>query len=496
MSKYHNKNNITKKKYNSSLCDNKMTFQDCELAILRQAVDETEKIQGEKIAKNDDIKNILSIVEDFIRKKKLICYGGTAINNILPKDAQFYNKDVDIPDYDFFSSNALDDAKELADIFYEKGYIDVEAKAGVHMGTFKVFVNFIPIADITLLDKVIFKSINKESIIVSGIRYAPPDYLRMAMYLELSRPHGDVSRWEKVMKRLNLLNEYYPFKTGIDCNTIDFQRKMDTDIDNQEHLYSTLRDAFINEGVIFFGGYAISIYSRYMSKNQKHIVKKIPDFDVLSEDPEKCATIIKEHLTREGFKKIKLTRNKPIGEIIPENIELRVGNETMAFIYKPIACHSYNTISINNKEVKIATIDTIMAFYLSFIYANKPYYQKDRLLCMAHFLFDIEEKNRLEQKGLLKRFSIDCYGKQPTLEEMRSEKSKKFKELKNKRNAKEFEMWFLKYTPDKNKSIQKEINSINEDSKKNDETEEEPAFFKLFKDNKNTRKNKLSSIYK
>ena len=32
----------------------------------------------------------------------------------------------------------------------------------------------------------------------------PPNYLRMAMYLELSRPDGDVSRWEKVLKRLTL----------------------------------------------------------------------------------------------------------------------------------------------------------------------------------------------------------------------------------------------------------------------------------------------------
>jgi hypothetical protein len=31
------------------------------------------------------------------------------------------------------------------------------------------------------------------------------------MYLELSRPAGDVSRWEKVFKRLNLLNTHYPF---------------------------------------------------------------------------------------------------------------------------------------------------------------------------------------------------------------------------------------------------------------------------------------------
>jgi hypothetical protein len=48
---------------------------------------------------------MIKIVEDFIIRKKLICYGGTAINNILPERDQFYNKEGD-PDYDFFSSNA------------------------------------------------------------------------------------------------------------------------------------------------------------------------------------------------------------------------------------------------------------------------------------------------------------------------------------------------------------------------------------------------------
>ena len=107
-------------KYNHPLCDNKMTFEDCELAILRQAVDENEETIGKKIVNTPEIKNILKIVEDFLMKKKLMCYGGTAINNILPSYDQFYNRDAEIPDYDFYSPDALKDAKELTDIYYKK----------------------------------------------------------------------------------------------------------------------------------------------------------------------------------------------------------------------------------------------------------------------------------------------------------------------------------------------------------------------------------------
>ena len=88
---------------------------------------------------------------------------------------------------------------------------------------------------------------------------------------------------------------------------------------------------------------------------------------------------------------------------------------------------------------------------MCFLYINLPYYNKDRLACMSKFLFEIQQKNRIEQRGILKRYSTDCYGKQPTLETMRSEKAEKYTELN--RGSKEYEMWFLKYVPDKNKPL-------------------------------------------
>ena len=102
---------------------------------------------------------------------------------------------------------------------------------------------------------------------------------------------------------------------------------------------------------------------------------------------------------------------------------------------------------MHNRKIKVATIDTILSFYLAFYYSNQPYYHKDRIICMAKFLFDLEQKNRLEQKGLLKRFSINCYGKQSTLSSIRAEKTEKYRELKNKQNSHEFKEWFLNYKP-------------------------------------------------
>jgi hypothetical protein len=460
-----------------------LTFNDCELAILRMAVDNAQEKIARRVINSDDIKQIIKIVEDFIKRKNLICYGGTAINNILPSEDQFYNKEVEIPDYDFFTINALEDAKELADIYYKAGFTDVEAKSGQHHGTYKVFVNYIPVADITMLAKGIYRALKKDAIRVGGILYTPPNYLRMAMYLELSRPAGDTSRWEKVMKRLMLLNKNYPI-TDLKCNDIDFQRNMENKSEIEEDkIYDNVRNTLINQGVVFFGGYAISLYSQYMPKNLRYKLQKVADFDVLSNEPETTAEIVIERLKDIGIKNTKIVKREAIGEIIPKHYEILIGGDTVVFIYKPIACHSYNIINIDGQKVKIATIDTMLSFYLAFLYTDKPYYNQflDRILCMSKFLFDVQQKNRLEQKGLLKRFSITCYGHQESVEEMRAEKAEKYKLLKQKNDKKEFEEWFLNYKPDDHKNKKQEV--------KNEENN------KKVKNNKKKTKNKKTKRY-
>jgi hypothetical protein len=115
--------------------------------------------------------------------------------------------------------------------------------------------------------------------------------------------------------------------------------------------------------------------------------------------------------------------------------------------------------------MRIATIDTMLSFYLAFLYIDNPLYNynPDRILCMAHFLFEVQQRNRLTQKGLLKRFSINCIGHQETIEEMRAKKAEKYSELKANRKSKEFEEWFLRYRPsDIVSSTQPEEASTNE----------------------------------
>ena len=437
-----------------------------EQELIKQAVENIEARIGAKKTSDPKIKDIISIVERFIKKHELVCYGGTAINNILPELAQFYDKKTEIPDYDFYSPNALEHAKDLADEFYENGFSEVEAKSGMHHGTYKVFVNFVGIADITQLDPTLFKNIRADAIKVDGILYAPPNLLRMGMYLELSRPEGDVSRWEKVSKRLTLLNKHHPPRAEgctPDKLRLPFQTPKhlkprtesptadeidDTKNDREDvRMFRAVRNAFIDEDLVFFGGYAISQYARYLPKHEKSLFAQIPHFDVLSVDPEASARKVKERLEDNDFKGVVITKHSGIGEIVPEHYEILVGKSRhpIAFIYKPVACHSYNVIQVGKKRVRIASTDTMLSLYLAMIYTDKPYYNANRILCMCKYLYDIQQRNRLKQTGLLRRFGVTCYGKQETLDDIKAEKAEKYQRLK--RNDPEFEEWFLKYSP-------------------------------------------------
>ena len=152
----------------------------------------------------------IEIVERFIRRKRRVCYGGQAINALLSKERQFYDERYSVPDYDFFSPTFEEDTDELIEELKNAGFHDVNKKLSVHDGTSKILMNFIPVADCSSFHPTLFKMLQKRAVSVNGILYADPDFLRMNMYVELSRPRGEVDRWRKVFERLTLLNNEYP----------------------------------------------------------------------------------------------------------------------------------------------------------------------------------------------------------------------------------------------------------------------------------------------
>ena len=92
--------------------------------------------------------------------------------------------------------------------------------------------------------------------------------------------------------------------------------------------------------------------------------------------------LVKKKVFREEKKKI--VKKKGVGETIAPHYEVKFGKETLLFIYEPLACHSYNVITIDNRKIRIATIDTMLSFYLAFLFIDRVYYEKNRIF--SHLL--------------------------------------------------------------------------------------------------------------
>jgi hypothetical protein len=197
-------------------------------------------------ASDPDVKKMIKIVREFIETHRVMCYGGTAINNLLPPEDQFYDFSIEIPDYDFFSETPQLHAAKLGDRLANAGFASVEVKPGVHLGTFKVFANYIGVADVSHMEGSMFKKLWDEKITKDKISYVPPNFLRMAMYLELSRPKGDVSRWKKVYKRLQLLNKHHPMTCPAGAEKL-------TDEFVDDAVRDEIRDVLVKGNLVLLG---------------------------------------------------------------------------------------------------------------------------------------------------------------------------------------------------------------------------------------------------
>jgi hypothetical protein len=389
-------------------------------------IKKAQNIVDYETAHDPKVRETLRIVKEFIQAKRVLCYGGTAINNLLPKEDRFYDPNYDVPDYDFYSEKPQVHALELADIFYSRGFRNIEVKPGAHLMTFKVFVDYTGVADITYLETPIFKTLWDEELIKGGIHYVSPNFLRMSMYLELSRPRGDVSRWEKVYKRLMLLNKHYP----VGCKPYPEKAHSilgDAQRDGVEKLLQT-------KGIVLLGVHALELHSR--SRNN---IWQTP-VDVLADD---MSATVNQFMNVLGD--VDVQERDAYAELLPAHIDIidKATGALVVRVFKTFACHSYHLLQ---NGLRIASIPTLLQFFFAFVYADAHFieggYDQDRVICICQRLMDLAASTK-------RRFDLltplDCLGHQETLTEIKKNKSDLFEKTPKKSN--EFLRLFFAYKP-------------------------------------------------
>ena len=368
-------------------------------------------------AKDPGTVTSLAVVKDFLKEHRVLCYGGTAINNLLPKKDQFYNPEEDVPDYDFFSKTPQAHSVVIANQLRKKGIAAVEVKPGMHLGTFKVFADFTGVADITQLDEEIFDRLWEEAEVREGIHYVPVNFLRMSMYLELSRPHGDVSRWEKVYSRLVLLNKAYPAS----CNKKEVKQHQELTDEQQKGILKLLK----NEPVVLL---SVSAAEIHLNKNWTTPIGLLAEQETI------------ERLTK--GEKVEINE---ANDILPRRTSVLSSDGTKSFFrfYETTACHSYHEME---NGVRVASIPTTLQFFFAYLYSGAQEENVASVLCIAQRLVDIASSKAK------RRFEIltpkECIGVQESFIQMKRNKAELYEELGKDRNSKKFLEYFFTYNPD------------------------------------------------
>jgi hypothetical protein len=382
--------------------------------LLQEAVDAAEERQEYESAHNEELLRALAIVAAFIQKKKRVCYGGTAMNAILPEKMRFYNPEKDLPDYDFYTPSIEDDVKELVADLQKAGFTEVYNKVGMHEGTKKILVNYTPVADISAIEPELFSTLFRRSILKDGIHYTDPDILRMMMYLELSRPKGEVSRWQKVFERLQLVNRAFPIR-GCAAGL----RKRHVPMISPE-IRKPIIDYVIEQERILCNGPIHAIYEKGIRHGSVKFrdPSKRPGPPVLfvSPHPREDGVALKRLLESGGQEKdIRLFLHKSRGEIVPQRIELRAGNQPICLIVEEVACHSNNSLPLEDgRVIHIGSLEFLITLYLAIdiFTSHSRDILGERVLCDVADFMNLTTENYRAKHSTFPAFSLSCRGHQ------------------------------------------------------------------------------------
>jgi hypothetical protein len=250
----------------------------------------------------------------------------------------------------------------------------------------------------------------------------------MNMYLELSRPRGEVERWEKVYKRLLLLNAAKgPEKCAEGKGTLTRVKP---------HIHERLIDYISIKELIFVGSELKRIYTTPTTLAAGYVLKSTSPIVAYAPTPEYHVANIRQLLREsEPDANIQTVHWKSRGNFLPELYGIQMNGRIIVLLIQEEYCHSYNIVSLpNKKHLRIASLDTAITLYyiLSFVKGLDGIVPRS-VHCFANTLVDISRKTR--DSGIPSKFPLfttTCHGHQPTKISLLRAKIKRIESMKRK----------------------------------------------------------------
>lgn len=410
--------------------------QDLEL-IDNKLDDIIEEIDEEKLKKFEPTKDELmaanKIVMDYIRENKRKIYGGYAQNQAViskdPKDT-FY-KGTELPDIDFYSPDPLNDVINISNKLHAAKFKNVEGNEATHKETYKIFVNYGNVADISYVPRNIYNKI--PFIIIDGIHYVHPSFMIIDLYRMMSEPYFSSFRWKKIFPRLYKLQKHYPFpKASKPLNSAyDIPKDKESKV---KEINKIILDELVNkDNFIIFGQYAYNCFLEESGiSGNKYKLIPIPFLQIIS-----------TNYIPDTVKLIQLLKSK---SVYSEKISYRefyplwqfTGYSTIIYYDSFPVLHitSHNNrctpikkvhiLNSKNKFLQIGCFDFVFLMNLISLLRvrineveDKIHYHNivtSHLIEMREYFFKKNNKNLLDDT-IFQSFIPDCVG--PTIDPMR-----------------------------------------------------------------------------
>jgi hypothetical protein len=274
------------------------------------------------------------------------------------------------------------------------------------------------------LDKEVFINVHKKAIKINNLLYASPNYLRISLYQELSRPLGDLNRWEKVYNRLELLNKYHPLYIS-NCS-ITYKDNPETS--EYVDINNTIIDIIKKNDWVIFGDYGLSYYLKYFPKKYRNTNREINIPYILTDNIENVINVLP----------FKYSKHLYSYHFINDFYQIMYNNYPVLYVFITNSCQSYNQI----KNLKLASIDTILSIYYGLSFLNIKLFDNHKILSYCYLLHNVKHT-----KGVCKRFNMPCIGEQDTIEDIRMVRDKLYKKYKKTKSKKIYNQYFFQYKP-------------------------------------------------
>lgn len=400
-----------------------------QLCGLKEIVEK--KTNEMKIAEYYKMLPLFDAVKAFAIKKGLIMYGGSAINEILPKDYKIYDQ-YTLPDYDFFSYQAKKHALEMSEYLVKLGFKYIEVKSGMHEGTYKVFAEFTPIADITQVTKNFYKfnlmhlSQNPvQNYSDKNLLVAPKVVLFWSFYRELSSPEGSLHRWEKLYARYLTFDKVFKLSKP----PLKVKRNMTVLTQAIKDIHEQLLEMIKSRMFPVVGYFGFSIH-KGTTDNDAEFDSYMSTYEILSENMMETFQQIKDALViPTGYKLESSNRGsgtKYFADILPRRTRVYLTNKQTKLKYPVLTILevSESCFSTTLKNgFNVGSIDTILnilyAYYMTYSFFKGP--QEPIVARLEKIINNVTYFANTTYASPKERFSTDCFGRQKTLLNIRKE---------------------------------------------------------------------------